>query len=290
MANIANNFRSRGARATLYIFLKKQYVGEECRERERERDPSLSRVAARDVARGCLLSLAVHFSPVSLSLSLSLFFLLLIPSPPFSPFNLSLSLSLGKDETKGGGEGRKKRNADKRREREREEVAHFLLCLSIGEGSPRTLFFRSLSLSLFPSLLLVQRELAGRLPLARHLRTSRSFDPESISARVPGGTSRSQLRQLRSSSMSVYFLSVFLSVGARSRGPATGRINSHARVSVAVSVHAAASISSRSFTIFSLPPFFPSSLSPLKYLLVALLLPSSYSEGCRFLPAVERAS
>lgn len=148
MANIANNFRSRGARATLYIFLKKQYVGEECRERERERDPSLSRVAARDVARGCLLSLAVHFSPVSLSLSLSLFFLLLIPSPPFSPFNLSLSLSLRKDETKGGGEGRKKRNADKRRERERERRGRSFSPLPLYRRGLATHSLLSISLSL----------------------------------------------------------------------------------------------------------------------------------------------
>ena len=142
------------------------------REKEREREPSLSRVAARDVARGCLLSLAVHFSPVSLSLSLSLFFLLLIPSSPFSLFNLSLSLSLFSsalgERTKRREEKRAERRGTrikggKERERKREEVAHFLLCLSIGEGSPRTLFFRSLSLSFQVSSLSSESWLAASL-------------------------------------------------------------------------------------------------------------------------------
>lgn len=157
------------------------------------------------------------------------------------------------------------------KEREREEVAHFLLCLSFYRRGLATHSLLSISLSFslsfFKSSPCPAR--AGLLPP----RASRSFDPESISARVPGGTSRSQLRQLRSSSMLRLYtfslslspcLSVFLSVGARSREPATGRINSHARVSVAVSVHGPL-----------LPPShlvpFPFSPSLLSFLLPSLL-------------------
>ena len=247
------------------------------REKEREREPSLSRVAARDVARGCLLSLAVHFSLVSLSLSLSLFFLLLIPSSPFSPFNLSLSLSLflgprREDEAKGGGEGRKKRNADKRREREREKErrgrSFSPLPLYRRGLATHSLLSISLSLSLSKSPPCPAR--AGWPPPSRTASSNFSLFRSGVHLR--SCTRRHQQKPATAASLLFHvcvcilslslFLSVFLSVGARSREPATGRINSHARVSVAVSVHG--------------PLLPPSHLVPLPFSpsLLSFLLPS----------------
>ena len=247
------------------------------REKEREREPSLSRVAARDVARGCLLSLAVHFSPVSLSLSLSLFFLLLIPSSPFSPFNLSLSLSLflgprREDEAKRGEEGRKKRNADKRRERERERRGRSFSPLPLYRRGLAThsLLSISLSLSFQVSSLSSESWLAASLShgifelLALSIRSPSPLVYPAAPAEASYGSFASlPCLRLYTFSLSLsLFLSVFLSVGARSREPATGRINSHARVSVAVSVHG--------------PLLPPSHLVPLPFSpsLLSFLLPS----------------
>ena len=245
------------------------------REKEREREPSLSRVAARDVARGCLLSLAVHFSLVSLSLSLSLFFLLLIPSSPFSPFNLSLSLSLflgprREDEAKRGEEGRKKRNADKRRERERERRGRSFSPLPLYRRGLATHSLLSISLSLSLSKSPPCPARAGWPPPSRTASSNFSLFRSGVHLR--SCTRRHQQKPATAASLLFHvcvcilslslFLSVFLSVGARSREPATGRINSHARVSVAVSVHG--------------PLLPPSHLVPLPFSpsLLSFLLPS----------------
>lgn len=158
----------------------------------------------------------------------------------------------------------------KEREREKRSLIFSSASPSIGEGSPRTLFSRSLSLSLslFSNLLLVQRELASSLLelLALSIRSPSPLVYPAAPAEASYG-SFAPLRCLRLYTFSLSLspcLSVFLSVGARSREPATGRINSHARVSVAVSVHGPL-----------LPPShlvpFPFSPSLLSFLLPSLL-------------------